>query len=45
MAGEICIDYKDIDWEPGDRFIETMLREWAYTTEFENSDQRKAELP
>lgn len=28
-----------------ERFIQTMLREWAYATEFQNSDQRKAELP
>ena len=28
-----------------ERFIQTMLREWAYATEFQNSDQRKADLP
>ncbi len=28
-----------------ERFIQTMLREWAYATEFHNSDQRKADLP
>jgi transposase InsO family protein len=28
-----------------ERFIQTALREWAYATEFENSEQRKAELP
>ena len=28
-----------------ERFIQTALREWAYATAFENSDQRKAELP
>ncbi|NJM35260.1 MAG: transposase, partial [Rhodomicrobium sp.] len=27
------------------RFIQTALREWAYATAFETSDQRKAELP
>ena len=28
-----------------ERFIQTALREWAYATAFETSDQRKAELP
>ena len=28
-----------------ERFIQTLLREWAYATEFQNSEQRKAELP
>jgi transposase InsO family protein len=28
-----------------ERFIQTALREWAYATAFENSDQRRAELP
>ena len=28
-----------------ERFIQTALREWAYATEFETSEQRKAELP
>jgi transposase InsO family protein len=28
-----------------ERFIQTALREWAYATEFQNSEQRKAELP
>ena len=28
-----------------ERFIQTMLREWAYATEFHNSDQRKEDLP
>ena len=28
-----------------ERFIQTALREWAYATEFENSEQRKADLP
>lgn len=27
-----------------ERFIQTVLREWAYATAFENSDQRNAEL-
>ena len=27
------------------RFIQTALREWAYATAFETSEQRKAELP
>ena len=28
-----------------ERFIQTAIREWAYATEFETSEQRKAELP
>jgi transposase InsO family protein len=28
-----------------ERFIQTALREWAYATAFENSDQRKNKLP
>ena len=28
-----------------ERFIQTALREWAYATAFENSEQRKADLP
>lgn len=28
-----------------ERFIQTALREWAYATAFETSEQRKAELP
>jgi transposase InsO family protein len=28
-----------------ERFIQTALREWAYATAFETSDQRKADLP
>lgn len=28
-----------------ERFIQTAIREWAYATAFENSDQRKDELP
>ena len=28
-----------------ERFIRSAIREWAYATEFENSDQRKADLP
>ena len=28
-----------------ERFIQTAIREWAYATAFENSEQRKAELP
>ena len=28
-----------------ERFIQTALREWAYATAFDHSDQRKAELP
>jgi transposase InsO family protein len=28
-----------------ERFIQTALREWAYATAFENSDQRQCELP
>ena len=28
-----------------ERFIQTSLREWAYATAFETSEQRKAELP
>jgi len=28
-----------------ERFIQTALREWAYATAFENSDQRRSELP
>jgi transposase InsO family protein len=28
-----------------ERFIQTALREWAYATAFENSDQRRRELP
>jgi transposase InsO family protein len=28
-----------------ERFIQTALREWAYATEFQTSEQRKAELP
>jgi transposase InsO family protein len=28
-----------------ERFIQTGLREWAYATAFENSDQRKNQLP
>jgi transposase InsO family protein len=28
-----------------ERFIQTALREWAYATAFEHSDQRRAELP
>ncbi len=28
-----------------ERFIQTALREWAYATAFETSDQRRAELP
>lgn len=28
-----------------ERFIQTTIREWAYATEFETSDQRKADLP
>lgn len=28
-----------------ERFVQTALREWAYATAFETSDQRKAELP
>jgi transposase InsO family protein len=28
-----------------ERFIQTALREWAYATAFENSDQRKNQLP
>jgi transposase InsO family protein len=28
-----------------ERFIQTALREWAYATAFENSDQRRGELP
>ena len=28
-----------------ERFIQTALREWAYATAFQNSEQRKAELP
>jgi transposase InsO family protein len=28
-----------------ERFIETALREWAFATAFETSEQRKAELP
>lgn len=28
-----------------ERFIQTAIREWAYATEYETSDQRKAELP
>jgi hypothetical protein len=27
------------------RFIQTALREWAYATEFQTSQQRKAQLP
>ncbi|MGI9505143.1 MAG: IS481 family transposase [Geminicoccaceae bacterium] len=28
-----------------ERFIQTVIREWAYATEFETSEQRKADLP
>lgn len=28
-----------------ERFIQTAIREWAYATEFETSEQRKADLP
>ena len=28
-----------------ERFVQTMLREWAYATEYETSEQRKADLP
>jgi transposase InsO family protein len=28
-----------------ERFIQTALREWAYATEYQNSEQRRAELP
>lgn len=28
-----------------ERFVQTMLREWAYATAYETSDQRKAGLP
>jgi transposase InsO family protein len=28
-----------------ERFVQTMMREWAYATAYENSDQRKDELP
>ncbi len=28
-----------------ERFIQTALREWAYATAFDTSDQRRAELP
>jgi transposase InsO family protein len=28
-----------------ERIIQTVLREWAYATAFETSEQRKAELP
>ena len=28
-----------------ERFIQTALREWAYATAFENSDQRRSALP
>ena len=28
-----------------ERFIQSAIREWAYATEYENSDQRKDELP
>jgi transposase InsO family protein len=28
-----------------ERFIQTVLREWAYAQAYQNSDQRSAELP
>lgn len=28
-----------------ERFIQTTIREWAYATEYQSSDERKAELP
>lgn len=28
-----------------ERFVQTMMREWAYATQFETSEQRKADLP
>jgi len=48
-----ALDIKHIRTKPytpqtngkAERFIQTALREWAYATAFENSEQRKADLP
>lgn len=53
--GDACkaLDIKHIRTKPytpqtngkAERFIQTAIREWAYAIAYENSDQRKAELP